>query len=934
MRVTIGLAFSTALIVGWGSGFAEARVVPLSENLENTKPTFEVLSSSDLGLTLRFELPAVEVDEFEIDGRVFSLISIPDGTLRGEPGRPAVPAIARLISIPDGAAARLRVISTATERLDGIDLLPMQPDSESDAADFAFDEAYYSIEHFDFSPVAQVGEPAILRDLRVVPITFAPVRCLPAENAVEVMQSITVEVDFTGENQKNSKSSSRDLIPSSFDRMYRSLVLNYEGPRDGQRVGNGSYLIITPNLASVANDIQPLLEWRTRMGYPSTLVTTADIGGSTKEDIKAYIQTAYDTWEIPPEYVTLVGDATGATVLLPTFNDPYYGVEGDHSYVLLEGDDILADVHIGRISIAEVDKIAYVADKIVNYETNPYMTSTHWFKAASLIGDPTSSGITCVHVVQWIKQRLVELGYSQIDEWYANNANTFFANTINAGVGIFAYRGFYAMSGIDNSDIAALTNGEMLPFAVELTCGVGSFAQGTSRSEKLFRIGNIGDTRGAIGSIATAGLNTHTRYNNVMMMGIMDGLLYAGVPELGACLAQGKLAIYLNFFENDSMEAETYAVWNNLIGDPATRCWTEVPANVPTVTHPASIPVGATSVLVTVEDSGSGLPVEGACVCLWKDGETHVSDFTDEAGQVDLAVHTPSAGLMKVTVTKWNMLPYLTGVPVASEADHVALNTYQVDDDLAGSSSGNGDGDANPAETVELSVELRNTGANTAHNISVVLTSDDPFVTIQDDSETYGDLAPDATAWDPDDFDVTIDPSCPHGHQIPLRMDIHADEGDYHARLMLPVISVEFAYDTHTWHGVGVELDPAESGEVSIAITNTGGMAGAGVTGELISMSQYLDVTDPTGFFGAVAQGATAENTGDPFGVSASAGAFPGHVAPCLLVLETNSGARETVAVSLRIGSASSTDPLGPDGYGYYAFDNTDTDYPDAPTYN
>jgi len=53
-----------------------------------------------------------------------------------------------------------------------------------------------------------------------------------------------------------------------------------------------------------------------------------------------------------------------------------------------------------------------------------------------------------------------------------------------------------------------------------------------------------------------------------------------------------------------------------------------------------------------------------------------------------------------------------------------------------------------------------------------------------------------------------------------------------------------------------------------------------------------------------------------------------------LMVLQCAEGARDSVRFQLPVGTRTSADPCGPDAYGYYAFDNTDTAYPQAPTYS
>jgi len=626
MRAAVISAVCAAVVLVSASASAVSRVVALADGAVTAEPSFEILSRTPDGLTLRFDLQALEVEDIEIEGRTFQMVSIPGGGVAGEVGQAAIPTVTRLISIPARSGVTVRVVDSETERLDGYTILPMQADSD-EVREFAIDEAFYAADTFGERPLVAAGAPAMLRDLRVVPLTLAPLRYNPARRAIDVSRSVTVQVEFAGQDLRNILEITRAVIPSSFDRLYRSLVLNYEGPRAGQTVGVGGYLMICPNMASVVRAVQPLINWRTQMGYTTELATTADVGGSTTTAIKNYIQDAYNTWDVPLEYVVLVGDGASSSILLPTYDDPWYGGEGDHPYTTLEGGDILSDVHIGRISVVDTLNLKYIVNKIVDYEVSPYTHNTQWFKSACLIGDPTTSGITCVHVMEWMKHRLAQLGYTGIDEIYSEPFVSGFQNSVNDGVSVMAYRGYWHMSYIDNSVIDGLSNWSMTPFAVCLTCDTGSFASGTSYMETFLRTGSLGLTKGAVGAIGTATLSTSTRFNNIMMFGIWQSVLYDGVPELGAALTRGKLEMYRHFYEEQPSYAEIYAYWNNLMGDPATPCWTAVPSDF-VVSHPSTIPVHSTSMSVTVTDFGTSDPVPGALVCFRKEGETHATGFT------------------------------------------------------------------------------------------------------------------------------------------------------------------------------------------------------------------------------------------------------------------------------------------------------------------
>ena len=192
------------------------------------------------------------------------------------------------------------------------------------------------------------------------------------------------------------------------------------GPATTSSSPLGAYVIICPNNASVVTALQPLVEWRTRRGFEVHLATTAETG-TTKESIKAWLQNAYDTWPNPPEYVALVGDA-GGSIALPYWTESYsgYGGETDHPYVQLAGDDVLADAHIGRISVESLERLTLYVNKIVGYESTPYMADTAWYKRACLVGDPSHSGYTCIQIMQWLKERLLDYGYTDIDTVFSS----------------------------------------------------------------------------------------------------------------------------------------------------------------------------------------------------------------------------------------------------------------------------------------------------------------------------------------------------------------------------------------------------------------------------------------------------------------------------------------------------------------------------------
>jgi hypothetical protein len=869
-------------------------------------------------------LPALAAQSIEIGGETYQLLEIAGGAYAGGEGEPMLPTFSRLIQIPDRAGVTFEVTTLATSELSGYRPLPHQPD-EGDT--FVIDRALYESHQLIGEEPVRIGEPAIARGLRVVPITFSPVRYDPTQDRIEVAERISVEVRFAGVDLRNTPTAQHNRIPPSFDRLYRSLVVNYEGPREDQEVILGSYVLVCPDNATVIDLLQPLVEWRTRKGYEVHLATTAETGAS-REQIRDWLENAYYTWDNPPEYVTLIGDVSG--VIATPYWTYGYG-ETDHTYVLWEGGDFLPEAHLGRISVESYDQLEICVNKMVGYESTPYMGETDWYTRACLTGDPSYSGLTCVQIMQWLKIRLLEQGYTEVDTIFSSPFVSQMTASLNSGVTAFSYRGYMGMSGFGTGDIYALQNGWKLPYAINITCSTGSYAGGTARSEAWMRAGTAPDgVRGGIASIGTATSGTHTRYNNCMMYGIWRAIYWEDQFTFGESLTRGKYELYLNYGVGDPGAYATWVHLNNLMGDSAGEIWTAVPAPI-AVTHPASIPQGANAAHLEVR---SGLePVPDARVCLWNGTDTHVIGYTNAEGQVDIPINAWVPGEMQVTVTKHDHHPYLASVPIAPEDLFVGYLGHLIDDDGTDESSGNDDRIVNPGETLELPVNLRNFGSEIAPGVGGTLTCDDPYVTLVDDSEEFGDIDPGWTAWSEDDFGITVGSGTPNGHLIRLMLELQSGAETWSSLIDLPVVAAELYYDDVTLYDMGSQIDPGDQGEISVAITNLGGADATGVTADLLSNSGWVTVTDASGSFGDIGVGATGENAADRFAVSADPECFEGHLADMVLVLEFSDGARDTAYFVLEVGSTASTDPTGPDAYGYYAFDNTDTGYDQAPTY-
>jgi hypothetical protein len=534
--------------------------------------------------------------------------------------------------------------------------------------------------------------------------------------------------------------------------------------------------------------------------------------------------------------------------------------------------------------------------------------------------------------MQWLKERLRGAGYTEVDTVFTPPWITQMRSRLNRGDTVFGYRGFAGMSGFEVGDILALQNGWKMPYAVNLTCLTGSFASGTSRSEAWIRAGIPPDVpTGGIASVGTATGGTHTRYNNCITYGIWYGVFGEGLHRFGESLTRGKYELFVNYGVTDQVHARIFSHWNNLMGDAAGELWTGVPQPLD-VAHPGHIAAGANALTVAVGSGGA--PAAGAYVCLWKDGEVHAGGATGADGTLTLTLPPLSAGELKLTVTRHDARPYTASLPTGVvEEVSLAADDLVVDDDAQGTSAGNADGIVNPGEALELPVRARNFGGNAASGVAGQLSTLDPYVTVVDAAEAFGNIAAGDSAWCADDFDLVIDGGAPDGHVVVLDVELSAGEGSWRSRLEIPVAAAALVPEATTLYGCGERLDPGEAGELSVRLRNAGATTAESLRATLQSLSPWVVVTDAAGEYGSLGVGATGENTADRFGLEVSAECFRGHIAAFRLVCEFSGAARDTVELALPVGTVSSTDPTGPDRYGYYAFDNTDAAYADAPAY-
>ena len=889
---------------------------------------------------IHFSLDSYELKDVTIDGQTFKKPVIPFGGLTSDEGDPTLPTITTFYQVAPNKSYAINVNVISSEWINNVDILPHQTwERSSDETNDLFKrniELYTSDTKYPENQ-GEVSNTFVFRDIPVVKASITPFKYYPLSRRLEIITSADIELIEVDEIEPVQ---TPDRISRVFEPLYEALVVNYNRSTNDDDYQRPSILYILPsNSSNLMASLEILFDWRHRSGYVVNYVSTSTTGNSSSS-IKNYISNAYSTWDDPPEYIALVGDANGS-YSIPTYFESLssYNGEGDHPYSQLVGNDILPEVIIGRLSFSSTTELATIINKTVQYESNPYL-SQNWFHSASLVGDASTSGVSCVITSENIKELMEYHGYDDVRTIYNSPFPSQMVADLNAGLTFFNYRGYYGVSGFNSGNVNSLSNGFKLPIATVITCGTGSFASGTALSETFVRAGTPTQPKGAVASIGTATIGTHTMFNNAVDMGFYYGVFVDKMETAGAALARGKLNLYLNYPDNPNDWVTIFTHWNNLIGDPALQMWTDIPQSF-TVNHENMISSGTNYYDIEVTNYFNE-PVEDAFVTILKGNDIiFESGFTDINGRVTLPVGSTLPGGVNLTVIKRNFIPYQGQFQISEQSVNVnsVEGAFTIDDDMNDASMGNANGMIDGGETIELNIPIYNYGTDDAEGVYCKLIGGDGFINYSIDSLYIGTLMSGMTGNEEQSFVFEVESGILENENFPLRLFIKDINGSsWLSQIQLSILGTRlladkvYVYDDPVFGND--HLDPGETAEISIEISNIGSIMANNVSGRLYSNYPGLEIIDDQGFWPLIVQNNFSINTTDKFEVVAAEDIIPGTIIELFIDLESPDGAAQSANIPLQIGVKEVDDPLGPDSYGYYAYDSGDILYSNAPYFN
>ena len=321
------------------------------------------------------------------------------------------------------------------------------------------------------------------------------------------------------------------------------------------------------------------------------------------------------------------------------------------------------------------------------------------------------------------------------------------------------------MSGWSDNDMENLTNTNRLVNGSFITCGTGEFASsgGESTAERFIRAGSPTQLKAGVTAIGMSTIHTITSYNNCLNIGLFHGLYADGLHDMGQAFLRGKLNLHKNYGVSDLIQARTFCQISNLFGDPSMDVWVAPPLAM-NCTYPTTINKGTNYVTFLVRDNNNQ-PMSDVWVTLTQPNDVFfASGYTDVNGLIVLAVNPTLEGTIDVVVSKPNFIATIGTIQINAEQPTVGYVESIVDDDNQGESQGNGNNLADAGETIELKVGLHNYQATALSNVTAILRTTDPYITMIDSLEAFPTIQPSATGGCLEDYDFSIAENCPNYH--------------------------------------------------------------------------------------------------------------------------------------------------------------------------
>ena len=614
----------------------------------NSNNSITLLIDNDNETILEYRISEFEKNKITIEGEDWYQIRLPKEGITQDKGFPELPVLNRSIIIPDQALMAIEVFDIEFKDYP-IKVAPSKGvitrDIDPAKVPYTFGNVYQEPFYYP-NTIANLSEPYILRDFRGITVLTNPCAYNPVTGILRVYTYFKVRVYNKGTDSVNTFNRSRISISRSFYTLYENHFLNWNSYRYTPVDDSYGKLLVICHTNFLVQ-IAPYINWKRQKGIDTELVEFSTIG-TTANQLKTYIQNHYNT-DNSLTFVQLVGDAPQ----IPTLS--YSGGGSDPSFSLVAGSDNYPDIFIGRFSAQTTAEVTAQVNKSIQYEKDLNTSATWLSKAMGIAsdqggGDQGDNGESDITHMNLIRTDLLNYGYTSVDQIYDPGASASTVTTnVNSGRGFINYVGHgsntsWSTTGFSNTDASALTNGNKVPFIMDVACVNGNFVSLTCFAEAWMRNAN-GGAVGIYASSINQSWNSPMRAQDEVtdlliaeIHTILGGLYYNGSCEM------------MDVYGSDGVKM--FKTWH-IFGDASLQIRSKTPLAM-TVSHPASIYTGTNSVSVSTG-------VADALVAITYNNTIYGKAFTNSNGIATVNFTNPPTGEITytVTVTAFNRVTYI-----------------------------------------------------------------------------------------------------------------------------------------------------------------------------------------------------------------------------------------------------------------------------------
>lgn len=673
------------------------------KNIDLNQSNFLLYKADYTGVDFHVAIGDFTASTINDNGKTYDKISIDNCGYTSDYGKVELPILSYYIALPQGAEINLNYYTFTPTVFNNYDIYPSQPPKPETEGfidpPFTKNESFYSQNMFYPENIAEITSISIMRGCRIARISIYPFTYNPAIKELKKYNDIDISISFSGGTGEFIPERLRSVY---FQPIFDSFLIN-SNSIERATINNPSQQIKSAERADLLiivhdpfyEEILPLAQWRHESGLETKIVKFSEIG-TNAQDLRNYMTDAYNSWELPPSFLLIVGDADQIPVNY-LYTHPYHGTltGTDLWYVAIDGTDYLPEIHAGRISVDNENELNIVVNKILDYTKTPYM-DVNWFDDI-LLAAYNEAGRYFIYTSDRIYNFLNPLGYNCNRQYQGGSpagSTSGVISAINNGVIIANHRDHgaaqndgYSYTGwsypqLDTTHIPSLTNGRMYAVMFALHCDSGWFDGETdSESGNYESIGEVGlrvENKGFVAVVASTRVS-YSGYNDELCCGMYDAIwsdfdpnypddnsanpFTTEVYRIAQVLNYGKFWMYDKYIvpggcspypwtPSESVSRATFEMLH-VHGDPTMEIWTSLPKNLE-VTYE----ILNNAVEVSVKDNGN--PVENALVCAYQENGIYARGLTNDLGEVVLDVINPSDEKVTLTVTAHNYLYYQT----------------------------------------------------------------------------------------------------------------------------------------------------------------------------------------------------------------------------------------------------------------------------------